>query len=121
MSFFIYYARTASLSKVCLVYLLYEYYQRTVNAFKESWYKNEMQSIEIRNAVFFLCDEFYQKGIKAIVLLKLLLKAVIKGALSGLRQFLANESPLNMMKSPFYFTLKALFVLFVLETFEFLF
>ena len=41
-----------------------------------------------------------------------------KGALSGLRQFLAIESPLKMMKnaftsmlSPQYFTSKALFVL----------
>ena len=35
----------------------------------------------------------------------------IKGALSSLRQFLANESPLKMMKNPFYFILKALPVL----------
>ena len=34
-----------------------------------------------------------------------------KGTLSGLRQFLATESPLKMMKKFFYFTLKALFVL----------
>ena len=36
---------------------------------------------------------------------------VIKGALSGLRQFFANESPLKVMKNAFYFTSKALFVL----------
>ena len=35
----------------------------------------------------------------------------IKGALSGLRQFLTTESPLKMMKNVFYFTSKALFVL----------
>ena len=35
----------------------------------------------------------------------------IKGALSGLRQLLATESPLKMMKNGFYFTSKALFVL----------
>ena len=35
----------------------------------------------------------------------------IKGTLSGLRQFLATEKPLKMMKKAFYFTLKALFVL----------
>ena len=35
----------------------------------------------------------------------------IKGTLSGLRQFLATEKPLKMMKRAFYFTLKALFVL----------
>ena len=38
----------------------------------------------------------------------------IKGALSRLRQFLATESPLKMMKNTFYFTLKALFVSIVL-------
>ena len=36
---------------------------------------------------------------------------MLKGALSGLRQFLATESPLKMMKNAFYFTSKALFVL----------
>ena len=35
----------------------------------------------------------------------------IKGALSGLRQFLSTESPLKMMKNAFYFTSKALSVL----------
>ena len=35
----------------------------------------------------------------------------LKGALSGLRQFLANESPLKMIKNAFYFTLKAPFIL----------
>ena len=35
----------------------------------------------------------------------------IKGALSALRQFLATERPLKMMKNAFYVTLKALFVL----------
>ena len=34
-----------------------------------------------------------------------------KGALSGLRQFLATERPLKMMKNAFYFTSKALLVL----------
>ena len=33
-----------------------------------------------------------------------------KDALLGLRQFLATESPLKMMKNDFYFTSKALFV-----------
>ena len=41
----------------------------------------------------------------------------LKGALSGLRQFLTTESPLRMMKNTFYFTSKALFVL---EIFRFL-
>ena len=38
----------------------------------------------------------------------------LKGALSGLRPFLANENPLNMMKNAFYFT-------FVLKIFKCLF
>ena len=33
-----------------------------------------------------------------------------KGALSGLRQILVTESPLNMMKNALYFTLKSLFL-----------
>ena len=35
----------------------------------------------------------------------------IKGTLEGLSKFLITESPLQMMKNAFYFTLKALFVL----------
>ena len=35
----------------------------------------------------------------------------VKGALSVLRQFLATESPLQMMKNVLYFTLKTLFTL----------
>ena len=35
----------------------------------------------------------------------------IKGTLSGLKQFLAAENPLKMMKNTFYFMSKALFVL----------
>ena len=34
----------------------------------------------------------------------------IKGSLLGLRQFLAAGSPLKMMKTAFYFMLKALFI-----------
>ena len=36
---------------------------------------------------------------------------LLKGTLSGLRQFFAAKSPLEMMKNTFYFTSKALFVL----------
>ena len=36
---------------------------------------------------------------------------MIKSELSGLRKFLATESPLKMMKNYFYFTLKSLSVL----------
>ena len=41
----------------------------------------------------------------------------LKGALSDLRQFLAAESLLKMMKNTFYFTSKALFIL---KIFQFL-
>ena len=44
-------------------------------------------------------------------MIEFLFNIISKGALSGLRQFLATESPLKMMKNAFYFTLKALFVL----------
>ena len=38
-----------------------------------------------------------------------------KSALSGLRQFLATENPLKMMKRAFYFNSKALFILRILK------
>ena len=41
---------------------------------------------------------------------------MFKGAPSDLRQFLATDSPLKMMKNAFYFILK---VLFILKIFEF--
>ena len=34
--------------------------------------------------------------------------SVFKGALSGLRQFMASENPLKIMKNAFYFTSKSL-------------
>ena len=49
------------------------------------------------------------------------LPSSLKGALSGLRPFLAAESPLKMMKNAFYFTSKALFVLKILRVFSRLF
>ena len=44
-----------------------------------------------------------------------------KGALSGLRQFLAVESPLKMMKNAFYLTSKIIFVTEIYKFFVFLF
>ena len=41
-----------------------------------------------------------------------------KGTLYGLRQFLTTKNPLNMMKNAFCFTLKALFVLKILQFFS---
>ena len=37
-------------------------------------------------------------------------QGALKGALSGVRQYLVNENPLKIMKNAFYFTLKSLFV-----------
>ena len=51
--------------------------------------------------------------LNVMLLLSLLLcfGLMFKGALSGLRQFLAAESYFKMMKNAFYFTLKALLAL----------
>ena len=46
---------------------------------------------------------------------------IVKGTLSGLRLFLANERTLKTMKNAFYITLKALFVLKVFKFFSWLF
>ena len=35
----------------------------------------------------------------------------VKGALSGLRQFSATESPITLMKNAFYFNLNDLFII----------
>ena len=51
-------------------------------------------------------------------LTSLLLYILIKGLLSGLRQFLATETPLKMMPNTFYFTTKALFVLKIFNFFS---
>ena len=48
-------------------------------------------------------------------------KIDIIGALSGLRQFLATESPLKIMKNAFYFTSKALFILKIFNFLSWLF
>ena len=45
----------------------------------------------------------------------------IKGALSGLRQFLATESHLKVMKNAFYFTSKAFFVFKIFKFLSWLF
>ena len=48
----------------------------------------------------------------------ILIANILKGAVLGLRQFLAIESPFKVKKKTFYFILKALFVL---KIFKFLF
>ena len=44
-----------------------------------------------------------------------------KDALSALRQLLATESPLKMIKNAYYFTSKALFVLKIFKVLSWLF
>ena len=46
---------------------------------------------------------------------------IVKGAVTGLRQFLETESPLKMMKNTFYFTSKTLFVLKIFNFLSWLF
>ena len=48
-------------------------------------------------------------------------KNTLKDALSSLRQYLAIESPLKMMKNAFYFILKALFFLQIFKFLSWLF
>ena len=50
--------------------------------------------------------------------LKEIVRRKLKGTLSGIRQFLATESHLKMIKNDFYFTLRAVFAL---RIFKFLF
>ena len=48
----------------------------------------------------------------------LLIANIVKGAVSGLKQFLTTENPLKLIRNAFYFILKAVFVLMI---FKFLF
>ena len=59
-------------------------------------------------------SHFHRKDIKR----RVKVSEELKGALSGLRQFLATESSLKMMKNAFYFTSKALFVLKIFKFFS---
>ena len=74
-----------------------------------------LQRLRLKMYVETLKNEnlFYQK--------KNILKKYLKGALSGLRQFLATGSPLKIMKNVFYFNSKALFVLEIFNFFSRLF
>ena len=56
-----------------------------------------------------------------VLTLNYFMHVMVKGALSGLRQFLAAESPLKMMKNAFYFTSKALFLLKIFKFLSWLF
>ena len=60
------------------------------------------------------CSFFEKFGVLCFLVASVMTFAVlpyyrrVKGALSGLRQFLATESPLKMLKNAFYFTSEAL-------------
>ena len=69
-------------------------------------YSNDMQDVH-KN----IDDYNPRKKRKVLIVFDDMIADMIKGALSGLRQFLATESPLKMRKNVFYFISKALFVL----------
>ena len=79
--------------------------------------KSSLQSADVSNEK----KRSFLKNTKQLIVVlvqKLQERCPLKGALSGLRQFLATESSLKVMKNAFYFRLKALFVL---KIFKFLF
>ena len=80
---------------------------------KDSRLSHFHQNIMIKYSKFLLFRPFWAYlGI---------LQVSIKGALSGLRQFLVTENPLKMIKNTFYLTLKALLVLNTLKFLSWLF
>ena len=68
-----------------------------------------------------ISEQEFREGNGLILSLPLAIKkpgfSSIKDALSRLKQFLATESSLKIMKNTFYFTVKALFIL---KVFKFL-
>ena len=60
-------------------------------------------------AIWNICDVTRRICINLLQFRGLLWRSLIKDALSSLKQFLATERPLKMIKNSFYFTLKALF------------
>ena len=66
---------------------------------------------------FFLYIYIFTKYFVAISYVTFLMHFSIKDRLACLRQFLATESPLKLMKNAFNFTLKAIFVLKIFKKF----
>ena len=64
---------------------------------------------------------FDSKTMKTFLRCEREINLLTKGKLPGLRQFLATESPLKMMKIVFHFTSKALFVLKIFKILSWLF
>ena len=77
---------------------------------------NKLSNIVDKNNMFDKLSgpKMEQRKKKIIKIFKdfvLSIMVTIKGTVSGLRQYLATESSIKMMKNAFYFTLKALFFL----------
>ena len=98
LQFFVLQLAKLLFAELWLKALLFFYWSHAIKIFPTPlaviWYSYQMSSSLLTNSSI-INTHFFQ----------------FKGALSGLRQFLANESPLKMMKSDFYFIVKALFVL----------
>ena len=60
---------------------------------------------------------FWVKSCQCLIRPKMIVPNRLKSAIQGLRQLLATENPLKIMKNTFYFNLIALFTL---KIFEFL-
>ena len=73
-----------------------------------------------RQKLYFITLRFVG-SLRATDIIWILIFSSFKGALSGLRPFLASESPLKMMKNAFYFTSKSLFVLKIFKFLSWLF
>ena len=67
---------------------------------------------------FWNCDYSLKQKVVCICAEK---NFTLKGALSGLRQFLATDSPLKMMKNAFYFTSRSLSILKIFKFLSWLF
>ena len=82
---------------------------------KLDWF-GEIKSFSMKYYIHSIFSRYLAGAVVGAYLAKLIAEEElnplnIKGALYGLRHFLASESPLKKMKNVFYFTLKALFVL----------
>ena len=71
-----------------------------------------MNKISLRDSRYNIAQKmkFSVKDPQETVDLVAFTEEIVKGALSGLRQFLATENPLKIMKNDFFFILKAFFV-----------
>ena len=69
----------------------------------------------MQHQIWNICDVTRRIYINLLQCKGLPWRSIIKEALSSLRQLLANERPLKVMKNAFYFTLKALLVLIIFK------